>query len=42
MVVIAAKVLWPKINSTIPGSLVGLVLATAIASYFHLNVMILV
>nr|WP_254449389.1 SulP family inorganic anion transporter [Anabaena sp. UHCC 0253] len=37
-VVIASKVLWPKINTTIPGSLVGLVLATGIATYFHLNV----
>ena len=37
-VVIATKLLWPKINQTIPGSLVGLVLATGIASYFHLNV----
>ncbi len=37
-VVIAAKLLWPKINSTIPGSLVGLVLATGIASYFQLDV----
>ena len=38
MVVIATTVLWPKINSTIPGSLMGLVLATAIAAYFHLAV----
>lgn len=37
-VVIAAKLLWPKINTTIPGSLVGLVLATGIATYFHLDV----
>lgn len=37
-VVIVAKLLWPKINTTIPGSLVGLVLATGIASYFHLDV----
>ncbi len=36
--VIATMLLWPKINRTIPGSLVGLVLATAIASFFHLNV----
>jgi sulfate permease, SulP family len=36
--VIIANVLWPKINSTIPGSLVGLVLATSIAAYFHLDV----
>jgi len=38
MVVIATKLLWPRINSTIPGSLVGLVLATAVASFFHLHV----
>lgn len=36
--VIATSLIWPKINRTIPASLVGLVLATAIASYFHLNV----
>lgn len=38
LVVIATTLLWPKINRTIPGSLVGLILATAIASYYHLNV----
>jgi SulP family sulfate permease len=38
MVVIATKLFWPRINTTIPGSLVGLVLATAIAAYFHLDV----
>lgn len=38
MVVIATTVVWPKINSTIPGSLMALVLATAIAAYFHLDV----
>jgi sulfate permease, SulP family len=38
IVVIATTVLWPRINNTIPGSLVGLVLATGIATYFHLNV----
>ncbi|WP_392535951.1 SulP family inorganic anion transporter [Nostoc sp. C117] len=38
LVVIATNVFWPKINNTIPGSLVGLVLATAIATYFHLDV----
>lgn len=36
--VIAITFLWPRINTTIPGSLVGLVLATGIANYFHLNV----
>lgn len=35
--VIAINLLWPRINRTVPGSLVGLVLATATASYFHLN-----
>ncbi|MEH2275064.1 MAG: SulP family inorganic anion transporter [Nostoc sp.] len=38
MVVIATTVLWPRINTTIPGFLMGLVLATAIAAYFHLDV----
>lgn len=37
-VAIATALLWPRINRTIPGSLVGMVLATAIASYFHLSV----
>jgi SulP family sulfate permease len=37
-VVILTKLLWSKINATIPGYLVGLVLATAIAAYFHLDV----
>lgn len=38
MIVITTKLLWPRINTTIPGSLVGLVLATAVASLFHLHV----
>ncbi len=38
LVVIATKLVWPYIYPTIPGSLVGLILATAIASYFHLDV----
>ena len=38
IVVIVTTVLWPKINNTIPSSLVGLVLATGIATYFHLNI----
>ncbi|MEH2252904.1 SulP family inorganic anion transporter [Nostoc sp.] len=38
MVVIATTVLWPKINTTIPGSLMGLVLATAITAYFQLDI----
>lgn len=37
-VVILAKVFWAKINRTVPGSLVGLVLATSIATYLHLDV----
>jgi SulP family sulfate permease len=38
MVVITTKLLWPRINTTIPGSLVGLILATAVASFFQLHV----
>lgn len=38
MVVIVIKLFWARITTTIPGSLVGLVLATAIASFFHLDV----
>lgn len=38
ILVIATNILWPKINTTIPGSLMGLVLATAIASSLHLDV----
>ncbi|MBR8838922.1 MAG: SulP family inorganic anion transporter [Stigonema ocellatum SAG 48.90 = DSM 106950] len=37
-VVIVTKLFWTRITTAIPGSLVGLVLATAIASLFHLNV----
>jgi len=37
-VVIIIKLFWARITTTIPGSLVGLVLATAIASFFHLDV----
>lgn len=37
-VVILTKLLWTRIPTVIPGSLVGLVLATAIASFFHLDV----
>ncbi len=37
-VVIVTKLFWARITTTIPGSLVGLILATAIASIFHLNV----
>ncbi|MBD2433973.1 MULTISPECIES: SulP family inorganic anion transporter [Fischerella] len=37
-VVIVIKLFWARITTTIPGSLVGLVLATAIASFLHLDV----
>jgi len=37
-IVIVTKLFWARITTAIPGSLVGLVLATAIASVFHLNV----
>ena len=35
---IASKLLWARMTTSIPASLVGLVLATAIATFFHLNV----
>ncbi len=38
MVVIITKMLWPRLNTMIPASLVGLLLATAIASFFQLQV----
>ena len=37
-VVIVINLFWSRITTTVPGSLVGLILATAIASFFHLNV----
>lgn len=37
-IVIITKVFWPRITTIVPGSLVGLVLATALASYFHWDV----
>lgn len=37
-VVIVIKLFWARITTTIPGSLVGLILATAIASFLHLDV----
>lgn len=37
-VVIITKLSWSRITTLIPGSLVGLVLSTVIASIFHLNV----
>ncbi len=36
--VIVTKLFWARITSLIPGSLVGLILATALTSYFHLNI----
>jgi len=38
LMVITTKLLWTQITTGIPGSLVGLVLATAIAAWFHLDV----
>jgi len=35
---IATKLLWNRINQAILGSLVGLVVATAVASLWHLDV----
>ena len=37
-ITIVTKLLWARITTSIPASLVGLVLATAIATSFHLNV----
>lgn len=36
--VIATMILWPRINATIPGSLVGLIVATLVASVLGLDV----
>jgi SulP family sulfate permease len=36
--VVATMVLWPRFNATVPGSLVGLVLATIVASLLQLDV----
>lgn len=38
MVVIVTKLFWSRITTAIPGSLVGLVLATTIATFLHLDV----
>lgn len=35
---IGAKLVWNRINHSVPGSLVGLVLATIVASFWHLDV----
>ncbi len=37
-VTIVTKLLWARMTTSIPASLVGLVLATAIATFLHLNV----
>jgi sulfate permease, SulP family len=37
-IVIVTKLVLPRITTVIPGSLVGLILASAIAYYFHLDV----
>ncbi|WP_448526097.1 SulP family inorganic anion transporter, partial [Parathermosynechococcus lividus] len=37
-VVIVTKLLWAKLRTSIPGSLVGLVLATVLVAGFHLDV----
>lgn len=36
-VVIATKIFLPKLTTVVPGSLVGLILATAIATFLHLD-----
>jgi len=38
VIVIATKLIWPYIYPTIPGSLVGLILATIVTMVFHLSV----
>lgn len=35
---LAIMILWPKVNKTIPGSLIALIVATAIVSFFNLPV----
>jgi SulP family sulfate permease len=37
-IVIVTKLFWARVTRIIPGSLVGLILATALTSYFHLNI----
>ncbi|WP_373541210.1 SulP family inorganic anion transporter [Chamaesiphon sp.] len=37
-ITIVSKLLWARMTTSIPASLVGLVLATAIATFLHLNV----
>ena len=37
-ITIVTKLLWARMTTSIPASLVGLVLASAIATFFHLNV----
>ncbi len=38
LLVIGTKLLWARLGTSIPGSLVGLVLATVVVSVFHLDV----
>ncbi len=37
-VVIFTKLIWPRVTTIVPGSLVGLILATVIAAFWHLDV----
>jgi SulP family sulfate permease len=37
-IVIVTKLFWARVTRIIPGSLVGLIVATALTSYFHLNI----
>lgn len=37
-IVIVTKLFWARVTRLIPGSLVGLIVATALTSYFHLNI----
>ena len=37
-IVIVTKLFWARVTRVIPGSLVGLIVATALTSYFHLNI----
>jgi sulfate permease, SulP family len=37
-ITIVSKLLWARMTTSIPASLIGLVLATAIATFFHLNI----
>jgi SulP family sulfate permease len=37
-IVIVTKLFWARVTRIIPGSLVGLIVATALTSYFHLSI----